>query len=177
MEKVGADVPKTDESDVGISSINKEVGMKKSVLTIRALVIPALLILGGCTGGVDEEAFNSLQAKVDELTVSTARVSAISAYDIWYSQYYGLGTYAYESVKEFNVQLGKLIHAVGDADTISVWNNYLTEDFAYHTLIEELPEDNSTWTSIQYDNWISAGTARANALGQVGGYLFTAANQ
>ena len=50
MEKVGEDVPKTDESDVGISSINKEVGMKKSVLTIRALVIPALLILGGCTG-------------------------------------------------------------------------------------------------------------------------------
>jgi len=140
-------------------------------------VIIIIPILGGCSSGVDEEAFNSLQAKVDELAVSTSRLSAISAYDIWYAQYYGLGTYTYETIEEFNVQLGKLINAIGDSDTITVWNSYLAEDFTYRTLVEDLPEDNSTWTSDQYNSWLSAGTNRATALGQVGGYLFTAANQ
>jgi len=151
--------------------------MKKYLSFIPIIIVIVVLALTGCSGGIDKETFNSLQAQVDELSTSASRLSAIAAYDIWYSQYYGLGTYTFETSEDFNVQLGKLITTVGDTDTITVWNDYLTQDFAYNTLVDELPGDTSAWTSDQYNSWLAAGTSRANALGQVGGYLFTAANK
>jgi len=151
--------------------------MKKYLLFVPILVITVTLALTGCSGGIDEETFNSLQEQVNELSASASRLSAIAAYDIWSSQYYGLGTYTFENSEDFNVQLGKLVTTVGDGDTITIWNDYLTEDFAYNTLVDELPEDTSTWTTDQYNSWLAAGTSRADALGQVGGYLFTAANK
>jgi len=164
--------------------------MKKYLSFVMTLII-VMLALTGCSGGIDEATFNSLQEQVDELSVSVnslqeqvdelsaseSRLSAITAYDIWYSQYYGLGTYTFETSEDFNVQLGKLVTTISDVDTITIWNDYLTEDFAYNTLINELPGDTSTWTSDQYNSWRTAGTSRADALGQVGGYLFTAANK
>ena len=140
------------------------------------------------SSGIDEETFNTLAARVDTLdesanilqsgvdtlVVSRARLAAIAAYGVWYSEYYALGTYAFESTADFNVQLSNLIAEVGDESVIAVWNNYLVADYGYTLLIEDLPADTGTWTSDQYTGWVTAGTSRADALGQVGGQLFLA---
>jgi len=130
------------------------------------------LILGGCASIVDKETFNELEARVNDLDVSTSQLAAIAAYDIWYAQYYALGTYMFETTEDFNVQLSSLIAKVGDTNVIAVWNTYLVEDQAYTALIEELPQDTSAWTPDQYNKWLESGTKRAETLGQVGGQLF-----
>ena len=156
--------------------------------TLNALKVRVDTLEASASGGIDEEAFSSLQARVDTLdasanilqsgvdtlVISRARLAAIAAYGIWYSEYYALGTYAFESTADFNVQLSNLIAEVGDESVIAVWNNYLVADYGYTLLIEDLPADTAAWTSDQYNGWIAAGTSRADALGQVGGQLFIA---
>lgn len=148
--------------------------MKRYYSLTLAILMLVFLVLGGCSSGIDEEAFNALEAKVDKLETSTSRLAALAAYDIWYAQYYALGTYAFETTGDFNVQLSSVITEVGDADVIAVWNAYLVEDQTYTTLIEGLPQDTTAWTPDQYTKWLEAGTKRAEVLGQVGGQLFTA---
>ncbi len=148
--------------------------MKRYYSLTLAILMLVSLVLGGCSSGIDKETFNTLQAKVDKLEASTSRLAALAAYDIWYAQYYALGTYAFETTGDFNVQLSSVITEVGDANVIAVWNTYLVEDQAYTTLIEELPQDTTAWTPDQYTKWLESGTKRAEVLGQVGGQLFTA---
>jgi len=143
------------------------------VLTLTILML-TFLILGGCSSSIDEETFNELKTRVDNLDASTSQLAAIAAYDIWYAQYYALGTYAFETTGDFNIKLSSLITSTGDANVIAVWNTYLVEDQAYTALIVELPQDTTTWTSDQYNKWLKSGTKRAETLGQVGGQLFTA---
>ena len=148
--------------------------MKRYYSLTLVILMLALLILGGCSSGIDEETFDTLKARVDKLDASTSRLAAIAAYDIWYAQYYALGTYEFETTGDFNVQLSNLISKASDANVIAVWNTYLVEDQAYTALIVELPQDTTTWTSDQYNKWLESGTKRAETLGQVGGQLFTA---
>ena len=142
------------------------------VLTLTILML-AFLILGGCSSSIDEQSFNELKTRVDNLEASTSKLASIAAYNIWYAQYYALGTYTFETTGDFNVQLSSLITKVGDANVIAAWNAYLVEDQEYTALIEELPRDTTTWTSVQYNKWLDSGTKRAEAFGQVGGQLFT----
>ena len=148
--------------------------MKRCYSLLLAILMLVVLVLGGCSSGIDDETFNELKTRVDNLEISTSQLAAIAAYDIWYAQYYALGTYAFESTADFNVQLSNLIAEVGDESVIAVWNNYLVADYGYTLLIEDLPADTAAWTSDQYNGWIAAGTSRADALGQVGGQLFIA---
>ena len=148
--------------------------MKRYCVLTLAILMLALPILGGCSSGIEEETFNTLKARVEKLEASTSQLAPIAAYDIWYAQYYALGTYTFETTGDFNVKLSSLITSTGDANVIAVWNTYLVEDQAYTALIGELPQDTTTWTSDQYNKWLESGTKRAETLGQVGGQLFTA---
>ena len=147
--------------------------MKRCYSLLLAILMLVVLVLGGCSSGIDDETFNELKTRVDNLEISTSQLAAIAAYDIWYAQYYALGTYTFESTGDFNVQLSNLITKVGDVNVITVWNTYLVEDQAYTALVEGLPQDTTAWTADQYNSWLTSGTKRAEALGQVGGQLFT----
>jgi len=157
-----------------------EAKMKKGKYLIAGLVILALLFtIGGC--GVSEEQISTLYEKVDSLNSRMAdseaqvtALSAISAYQLWFDQYYSLGTYSFPDIKTFNRSCGRLISKVNDVDAVAAWNIYLQADKAYYDLFEILPKDTATWTKTQYDQWVDLNTARSDALGQVGATLFNA---
>ena len=59
------------------------------------LIIGMLLgvtLLSGCATGASEEDFAQLKAEVASLSANYAYLSAVSAHDIWYDQYYLIGT-------------------------------------------------------------------------------------
>ncbi len=99
-------------------------------------------------------------------------LSAISAYFLWYDYYYGTGAYSFDNVTAFNSQLGSLIAATGDTNSRGAFDVYHATHFDYSTIVDSLPEDN-IWTQSQYESWLDAGKARKEALGQVGGHLFS----
>jgi len=156
--------------------------MKKGKYLFVGIVIMALLFgMNGCSSGVSEEEFTSLNGKLDALNLkleeSEAQITAlstISAYQLWFDQYYSLGTYSFTDVKTFNRSCGRLISKVNDADAVVAWNLYIQADKAYYDLFEILPKDTATWTREQYDQWVVLNTNRTEALGQVGATLFSA---
>ena len=114
------------------------------------------------------------QVRILELEAQVAGLSAISAYSIWYDQYYGIGNYVFADVATFNWKLGTLIDATNNTNAITYWYYYLAADTALNDLTAESPEDYSTWTDEQNKKWSEARTARYNALGTVGTTLFNA---
>ena len=165
------------------------------------LISVTLVMVVGCSGGetvtdsTREQAVADLsaaKAEVAELTTSNTaleaqvsemetslqsssslnqELSAISAYGIWYDNYYGSGIYSFD---DFNAQLGALVVATGDANSIAAFNVYYEADQAFDTVLAELPQDNSAWTMTQYETWRDAGKTRTDALGQIGGHLLNA---
>lgn len=103
-----------------------------------------------------------------------ASLSAISAYNIWYDQYYSIGNYVFADVEAFNAKLGALVNATGDTASRAAWDEYTAADTALTSLVAELPEDTLTWDQEQYNKWLEASTTRYNALGAVGTALFNA---
>ncbi|GAI93905.1 unnamed protein product, partial [marine sediment metagenome] len=101
-------------------------------------------------------------------------LSAISAYNIWYDQYYSIGNYLFADVAAFNTKLGALVNSTGDTASKAAWDEYAAGDTALTSLVAGLPEDTLTWTTEQYNKWVEASTARYNALGAVGTALFNA---
>ena len=160
--------------------------MKKHLLLFTGVVILALLLtVGGCAPGISTEEFtaqiDTLNEKIDTLTAQladsdqqVASLSAMSAYQLWFDQYYSLGTYSFPDVKSFNKSCGILIKKTSDGNTITSWNLYIQADKAYYDLLDSLPEDTSTWTMEQYESWLELNEARTDALGQVGATLFSA---
>jgi len=156
--------------------------MEKGKYLFVGIVIVALLFgMSGCSSGVSEEDFSSLSGKLDALSlkveeseVQIAALSTVSAYQLWFDQYYSLGTYSFTDIKDFNRSCGQLISKVNDADAVVAWNLYIQADKAYYDLFEILPKDTATWTRTQYDQWVNLNSSRSDALGQVGATLFSA---
>ncbi len=163
------------------------------------LLTLALVIVSGCSGGepVTDTANDQIsaeltaaKAEVAELTAGKSALSAqiseletslenssklnreltaISAYGVWFDNYYGSGIYNFA---DFNAQLGALVVATGDANSIAAFNVYYEADQAYEQTLTSLPQDNSAWTMEQYETWRDSGKTRTDALGQIGGHLF-----
>jgi len=150
-----------------------------SLIAILALIITA----GGCSSGISSEDFeeqlallneqiDALSLKITDSELSVTTLSTISAYQLWFDQYYSLGTYSFSDVKDFNRSCGELISEVNDGDVITSWNIYIQADNAYYELLEELPTDTAAWTQTEYEQWVELNEARSDALGQVGATLF-----
>ena len=171
--------------------------MKRRAYIFAGIAILALLLtVGGCASGVAVEDFeaqisslnekieaqnSSLNEKIEavelKLTDSESQVaslSTMSAYQLWFDQYYSLGTYTFPDVKSFNSSCGLLIKEVNNGNTVTSWNLYIQADKAYYDLLDSLPEDTATWTLEQYNQWLELNEARSDALGQVGATLFSA---
>jgi len=118
--------------------------------------------------------FSASQVRILELKAQVAGLSAISAYIIWYDQYYLIGNYAFADVATFNAKLGSLVYATNHAGSITAWYSYLAADTALTDLVASLPKDYTTWTADQTNQWTKASAARYTALGAVGTALFTA---
>lgn len=154
--------------------------MKKRLLVPIVAVMLGTILLSGCTAGVATEDFAAVQSdliaaqnRIEELEVQVASLSAISAYDIWYDQYYEVYDYVFADVATFNAKLGAVVVATGDSASITAWSTYLTADAALTDVVAGLPEDAETWTEEQNNQWLEATTARTNALGEVGTALFS----
>jgi len=118
---------------------------------------------------------STAQNQITALEVQVASLSAISAYNIWYDQYYSIGNYLFADVAAFNTKLGALVNSTGDTASKAAWDEYTAGDTALTSLVAELPEDTLTWTTEQYNKWlVEVSTARYNALGAVGTALFNA---
>lgn len=160
--------------------------MKKRLYLFTGVVILALLLtVGGCAPGVSTEDFNAqisaLNEKIDALTAQltdsqsqVASLSAMSAYQLWFDQYYSLGTYSFPDVKSFNKSCGLLIKKTDNGNTITSWNQYIQADKTYYDLLNTLPKDTSEWTMDQYEQWVELNEKRSESLGQVGATLFSA---
>lgn len=159
--------------------------IKGRYLFAGVAILALLFTAGGCASGVStenfEEQISSLNQKIDALNLTIAdselqvtTLSTISAYQLWFDQYYSLGTYSFPDVKTFNRSCGQLISEVNDADAVAAWNIYIQADKAYYDSLEILPKDTSTWTTTEYDRWVGLNEARSDALGQVGVTLFNA---
>lgn len=109
-----------------------------------------------------------------EIEAQVASLSAISAYNIWYDQYYSIGNYLFADVAAFNTKLGALVNSTGDTASKAAWDDYIAGDTALTSLLAELPEDSLAWTAEQYNKWLEASTVRYNALGAAGTALFNA---
>ncbi|MAF85253.1 MAG: hypothetical protein CL875_02005 [Dehalococcoidales bacterium] len=118
--------------------------------------------------------YSASQIRILELETQVADLSVISAYNIWYDQYYGIYNYTFEDTTTFNWKLGTLIYATNNDTVIGYWNYYYAADSALNEVLAELPEDYGTWTEDQINQWSEANTARSEALGYVGTYLFYA---
>ena len=171
--------------------------MKRRAYIFAGIAILALLLtVGGCASGISPEDFEaqisslseqseaqitSLNEKIEALEIKLAEeesqvasLNTMSAYQLWFDQYYSLGTYSFPDVKSFNKSCGLLIKEVNNRDTVSSWNLYIQADKAYYDLLESLSEDTDTWTMAQYNQWLESNEARSDALGQVGATLFSA---
>lgn len=148
--------------------------MKKRLLVPIVAVMLGTILLSGCTPGVATEDFTAAQNRIEELEVQVASLSAISAYNVWYDQYYAVGAYVFADVAAFNDKLGAMVVATGDSASTTAWNTYLAADTALNSVVEALPEDYTTWNEEQNNRWLEATTARTNALGEVGTALFGA---
>lgn len=115
------------------------------------------------TNGELENSLNN-SAKLNE------ELSATAAYFLWYDYYYGTGAYSFDDVAAFNSQLGSLIAAIDDTNSLAAFDVYYEADNAYNTLVDSLPEDN-VWTMSQYESWSDAGKSRKETLEQVGVHL------
>ena len=164
--------------------------MTKRFLIPIVVALLGVILLSGCAAGVAPEDFTEVQGeltttqseltaaqnKIKALEVQVASLSAISAYTIWYDQYYAVGNYIFADAASFNEKLGALIEATGDSASETAWNTYLAAENALIALREELPENSSVWTEEHYNKWVEATTARYNAFGEVGTALFNTTN-
>lgn len=171
--------------------------MKRYFGAIVIILMLGILLLSGCGNYVAKEEFTKVQtdltaAKSDLAAVKsdlaaakssmvTAQsqiklLSASDGYNIWYDQYYRLGTayqyYAFADVDAFNKKLGTIIDATGDSVTLTAWQDYLKAHKALIDLVKSLPEDYNKWNAEQTSKWKDATAVRYTALGKVGTALF-----
>ena len=111
-----------------------------------------------------------LEDLVNNSATLNEELSATAAYFLWYDYYYGAGAYDFSDVDTFNSQLGSLITATGDTNSLAAFDVYDKAHYDYNTLVDTLPEDN-IWTLSQYESWSDAGKSRKEALEQVGVHL------
>jgi len=164
--------------------------MRKWFLVPIVATMLGVILLSGCAAGVAPEDFAEVQGgltttqseltatqnEIKALEAQVSDLSAISAYTIWYDQFYGVGNYIFADTASFNEKLGALIEATGDSDSQTAWSTYLAAENALIALLEELPEDTTTWTEEDYNKWSEATTASYDAFGEVGTALFNATN-
>ena len=162
--------------------------MKKWILIPLVIAMLGAILLSGCAVGAAPEDITKLQgdlstarsdlaaaqSQIADLEASVADLSAISAYNVWYDQYYAIGNYVFADTSAFNAKLGALIEATGDSASKTAWDAYLTADTGLTERIRALPEDYTTWSEAQTSQWTETSTARATALGEVGTTLFNA---
>jgi len=145
--------------------------MKKWLLIPLIVLLLAGVLLGGCTF-VSNDDFEAVQNQLQAYEDNLSKLTAVTAYQVWYDQYYSLGTYSFPDTASFNRTLGSMIREVGDNNSAISWNAYLSADSNYNNVLTTLPKDTSTWTTEQYNAWLDTGNKRADALGQVGTTLF-----
>jgi len=162
--------------------------MKKWLLILVVATMVGVMLVSGCAAGVAPEDFakvqsdlataqndlEAAQSEIEALKTQVAILSAISAYDIWYDQYYAVGAYEFADSASFIKKFGTLIEAIGDSACETAWNNYVAADKNLSDVVKGLPEDSSTWTEEQNEQWLEAATIVYNALGEVGAALFDA---
>lgn len=148
--------------------------MRKWFLVVVVAVMPGIILLSGCTTGLTQEDLTRVQNEIEVLNEEVASLSAISAHHIWYDQYYSLGTYTFADSESFIEKFGALVEAIGDSDCKTAWDNYVATEQTLRDVVEMLPEDSTTWTEEQYNQWLEATTATYNALGEMGAPLFSA---
>ncbi|MSP79213.1 MAG: hypothetical protein EXR67_06675 [Dehalococcoidia bacterium] len=112
------------------------------------------------------------QNQIKTLTSQLAAQATLSAYAIWYDQYYAVGNYKFPDVPSFNKKLGSLIAATSDNDSVKSWTTYLAADKTNTDLNTSLPTDYKTWTAAQVASWTKAGADRYSTIGLVGNALF-----
>ncbi len=125
-------------------------------------------------GTAKQSDVGAVQDKIKSMESQVASLSAISAYGIWYDQFYLVGNYEFADTPSFNQKLETLVKATNNSDVLTAWNSYIAGDKALSELLKSLPEDANTWNKEQYDEWLKASTDRYNALGEVGTALFNA---
>ncbi|MFH1639463.1 MAG: hypothetical protein ABIB93_04020 [Chloroflexota bacterium] len=152
-----------------------------------SLIALSTFVFVSCSSGIAKSEYDALNAELDKANLrvteleatsqSSAQLikelSAISAYLLWYDNYYGKEIYT-DGNDAFDSRIGSLIAACGNDNSSAAFMVYLQANEVYREIVATLPKDDSVWTVTQYNNWIQAGKARADALGQVGGHLYAA---
>ena len=153
--------------------------MKKGLFIPVFVLLIGVMLLSGCgaLGIAKQDELAATDSKIESLEQQVALLSTISAYNIWYDQYYARGTYTFADVKSFNEKLGTLISANSEGAALETWEKYLIADKSLSDLIATLPEDTSTWDKDQYDSWYKASSDRYAGLGDVGTALFKSISQ
>jgi len=178
--------------------------MKIWYLIILVIVMLMAVLLGGCRSGIVFEdiaplmtdvaatkselvaakselaaansALAEAQNRIETLESEIAILSSISAYNIWYDQYYTVGYYEFKDVISFNEKFGAIIEATDDSNSIVAWKAYLVANEELNTLAKTLAEDYSLWSMDEYRLWyeVATGRPRLDALGNVGTALHDA---
>ncbi len=158
--------------------------MKKWFLVPITIAMLGLLLLSGCTAFASPEELAAVQSelttaqnRIESLEAQVATLATISAYNVWYDQYYAKGAYRFADADSFHEKLGSLVKATGNETSKTSWSSYITSDKTLSDIVTELPEDTSTWTQEQYAQWYEAGANRYKSLGEVGAALFSSITQ
>jgi hypothetical protein len=160
--------------------------MKKLEKVIRTIILITLAIsmllalaFTGCGGGVSQADFDKLQSELEEakkeiaaLETQVSVLSTISAYQIWYDQYYQIGAYEFADSESFIEKFGALIDAIGDAEAEEAWSKYIKTEGDLRDVVAELPANSDDWTSQQNAQWASAAAETYESLGELGDVLF-----
>jgi len=150
--------------------------MRKWLLIPMVVVMLSVILVSGCAAGVAPEDFAAAQNQIKDLEAQVADLSATSAYNIWYDQYYEVNNFVFEDAATFRAEVGALIAATGDAASKAAWDSYLVADSALDDVVAALPEDTTTWTESQYNEWLEAYNAGYEAFGEVGATLYDTTN-
>ena len=99
------------------------------------------------------------------------QLSTVSAYFLWYDYYYEKNVLD-QTDDLFIQRLGGLVGTVNNDKAQTAFFRYYQAEVAYRQVLDDLPPNDSAWTQEQYDAWVAASGERADALGQVGAYLY-----
>jgi hypothetical protein len=143
--------------------------MRKKILA--SLVLALVVFVTGCSSSADTEEQAAVAADLADAEQLVQDLSTISAYLLWYVYYYPESAME-QTDDQFIERLGTLVAGLDDENAQAAFYAFYQADAAYREVLATLPQDNSAWTKTQYENWVATGKTRADALGQVGGYLY-----
>ncbi len=161
--------------------------MSKSIWLVALIFVSVLILNTGCAPSVLKEDFDKVKAQltdtqtqltaaqgqIQSLQRNVSKLSAISAYTLWYDQYYtywnyGSTIYQFADRKAFTNNFGTLIEGINDSTVKQTWKDYQAVYDKFDALLKSLPADDKTWDKDQIAQYWKVYYEMRVALGTLG---------